>query len=334
MEYKASVVIPNLNGAGWLRDSIESVYAQTEQNFELIIIDNGSTDESLEIARSYQGRPRYTLIENSSNTGFSYAVNQGIRAAKAPYVVLFNNDAFAEPDWLSELLRVADSDEKIFAVQSLMIRHWDRKLADDAGDFVTILAWAYKRGDGLLASRYQKQCRVFSACGGSSLYRKSILDEIGLFDENFFAYFEDVDLSWRANNAGYKNIFCPSSKCYHICGATTGGAKGSTYNDFKSVQSGRNSIYLPYKNQPLLMLLLNFPFLLIGYLVKMAVFSLRGFGKPYRKGCKEAFQNIRKLQKPKFHFKNIPHYILMEFWMLASTFGYIAYRLRRAFHWI
>ena len=79
---KATVVIPNLNGAGWLRDSIESVYAQTEQDFELIVIDNASTDESLEIARSYQGRPGYTLIENDRNTGFSYAVNQGIRLAK------------------------------------------------------------------------------------------------------------------------------------------------------------------------------------------------------------------------------------------------------------
>lgn len=79
---KASVIIPNLNGAGWLRDSIESIWAQTEQDFELIVIDNGSTDESLEIARSYCGRDRYTLIENAENTGFSHAVNQGIAVAK------------------------------------------------------------------------------------------------------------------------------------------------------------------------------------------------------------------------------------------------------------
>lgn len=85
---KASVIIPNLNGAGWLRDSIESIWAQTEQDFELIIIDNGSTDESLEIARSYRGRPNYTLIENDKNTGFSHAVNQGIAIAKGEYAVL------------------------------------------------------------------------------------------------------------------------------------------------------------------------------------------------------------------------------------------------------
>ena len=165
---KASVIIPNLNGAGWLRDSIESIWAQTEQDFELIVIDNGSTDESLEIAHSYCGNPRYHLIENSENTGFSHAVNQGIAMAKGEYMALFNNDAFAEPNWLEELLKTAESDPKIFAVSSLMLRYYEPELADDAGDYVTILGFACKRGDGLKASRYTKPCRVFSACGGAA----------------------------------------------------------------------------------------------------------------------------------------------------------------------
>ena len=202
--YKATIVIPNINGKGWLKDSIESVYAQTEQNFQLIVVDNGSTDESLEQARSYCSRANFTLIENGTNTGFSHAVNQGIAMAESEYVVLFNNDAFAEPQWLAELIRTAETDPKIFAVQSLMIRHFDRELADDAGDYVTWMGFACKTGDGRRVSRYTKQKRIFSACGGAALYRKRILDEIGTFDENFFAYFEDVDLSWRANNAGYK----------------------------------------------------------------------------------------------------------------------------------
>ena len=329
MEYKASVVIPNLNGAGWLRDSIESVWAQTEQAFELIVIDNGSKDESLEIARSYCGRENYTLIENGENTGFSHAVNQGIAAAKAPYVVLFNNDAFAEPDWLAALLAVADTDEKIFSVQSLMLRHYERELADDAGDYVAIVGWACKRGDGLRASRYQKQQRIFSACGGSALYRKSILDAIGTFDENFFAYLEDVDLGWRANSLGYKNIFCPASRCYHICGATTGGAKGAKYNDFKALQSGRNNLLLPYKNMPIGMLLLNLVFLVPGYLVKWLFFTLNGYGKPWRAGMKEAFALFSRLEKPKFRWKNLPNYLMLEFWMIGNCFVYADYRIRR-----
>ena len=324
---KATIVIPNLNGAGWLRDSIESIWAQTEQDFELIVVDNASTDESLAIARSYVGRERYTLIENDHNTGFSAAVNQGIRAAKGEYVVMFNNDAFAEPDWLAELIAAAEQDERIFAVQSLMIRHFERDIADDAGDYVTLFGWACKRGDGFPWRRYQKAQRIFSACGGASLYRKKILDEIGWFDELFFAYFEDVDLSWRANSLGYKNWYCPSAKCYHICGATTGAVR---YNDFKSVQSGRNSILLPYKNMPLLMLLINLPFLVFGYLLKIVMFGLKGFWAPYWKGAKEALAALPKVQKPKFRWKNLPNYLLIEVWLFVDCFRYADYRIRRA----
>ena len=315
-------VEPNINGKGWLKDSIESVYAQTEQDFELIIVDNGSTDESLEQARSYCGRPNFTLIENGTNTGFSHAVNQGIARAKGEYVVMFNNDAFAEPEWLAELIRTAETDSKIFAVQSLMLRHFERELADDAGDYVTWMGFACKTGDGRRASRYTKQKRIFSACGGAALYRKSILEEIGTFDENFFAYFEDVDLSWRANNAGYKCVLCPTARCYHICGASTGAVK---YTAFKSQQSGRNSILLPLKNEPLLMLILNFLPLALGYLLKCYKFHKQGFGEAWDKGMHEAFALLKegRLGKRPFRLKDMPNYILMELWMIWNMVPYL-----------
>lgn len=328
---KASIVLPNLNGAGWLQGCIDSLYAQTERDFELIVVDNGSTDESLATARSYTGRPGYTLIENSENTGFSVAVNMGIRMAKAPYVLLFNNDAFAEPDMLENLLGTMEEDKRIFGVQCYMLRHFEPTKADDAGDFVTLFGWAFKRGDGLPAARYTRPVRIFSACGGAALYRKSVLDEIGLFEEDFFAYLEDVDISWRANSLGYKNRFCPSARCTHICGATTAGTTGAKYNDFKSVQSGRNSLLLPYKNMPLLMLLLNLPFLLLGYLVKTLVFHLRGFGKPWRKGMAEGLRLLGKLQKPRFRLKNLGHYLWVQGSLIVGTFRYIDYRVRRMF---
>ena len=267
---KATIVIPNINGKGWLKDSIESVYAQTEQDFELIVVDNGSTDESLEQARGYCTRPNFTLIENGYNTGFSHAVNQGIARARSEFVVLFNNDAFAEPRWLAELIRTAEQDPKIFAVQSLMIRHFDRELADDAGDYVTWMGFACKTGDGRRASRYTRQKRIFSACGGAV-----------------------------------------------------------KYNAFKSQQSGRNSILLPLKNEPLLMLILNFLPLALGYLLKCYKFHKQGFGEAWDKGMQEAFDLLKtgKLGKRPFRWRDLPHYILMELWMIWNMVPYLWYRL-------
>ena len=237
---KATVVIPNLNGAGWLRDSIESVWAQTEQDFELIVVDNGSTDESLAIARSYVGRANYTLIENAENTGFSYAVNQGIRAAKGEFVALFNNDAFAEPDWLANLLAAAEKDQRIFAVSSLMIRHFERELADDAGDYVTILGFACKRGDGMKVSRYQKPGRVFSACGGAALYRKSILDKIGLFDEHFFAAGEPTVWAIKTSTAPPPNATTSAAPPPARCATTPS----------KACRAGATAFCCPTKTCP------------------------------------------------------------------------------------
>ncbi len=321
-----TVVIPNLNGAGWLRGAIDSVWAQSYPDFDLVVVDNGSTDESLAIARSYVGRPGYTLLCNERNTGFSHAANQGIAQAKGAYVALFNNDAFAEPNWLAELVRTAESDPKIFAVSSLMLRYYEPELTDDAGDYITLVGFVCKRGEGLRASRYQKPCRVFSACGGAALYRRSILEEIGTFDELFFAYFEDVDLSWRANNRGYKNVYCPTARCRHICGATTGAVR---YNPFKSVQSGRNSILLPYKNQPLLMLALNFVPMALGYLLKTAVFRLRGFGGDFSKGMAEARAVLPRVQKLPFRWRDVPNYLWVEGCMLVGMLQYVVYRVRR-----
>lgn len=328
---KASIVLPNLNGAGWLQGCIESLYAQTEQSFELIVVDNGSADESLAVARSYVGKENYTLIENTENTGFSAAVNKGIRLAKAPYVLLFNNDAFAKPDMLEKLLETMEKSEKIFAVQCLMLRHFEPEKADDAGDFVTLIGWAFKRGDGLPAARYQKEGRIFSACGGAAMYRREVFEKIGYFEEAFFAYLEDVDISWRANNLGYKNLYCPAAQCTHIASATTSGTTGAKYNNFKSIQSGRNSLLLPYKNMPLLMLLLNLPFVLGGYLLKTLVFHLRGFGKPWRQGAAEGFKLIGKLQKPRFRFKNLPNYFWVQGSIIVSLFRYLSYRIQRLF---
>ena len=201
-----------------------------------------------------------------------------------------------------------------------MLRYYEPELADDAGDYVTILGFACKRGDGLKASRYTKPCRVFSACGGAALYRKSILDEIGVFDELFFAYYEDVDLSWRANNFGYRNVYCPTARCRHICGATTGAVR---YNPFKSIQSGRNSILLPYKNQPILMLVLNFIPMLLGICSKCLCSGCAASAGITRREPRGVDGAAEDKQNRKFEWRNPPNYVWAECSLIAGLFKYI-----------
>ena len=135
-----------------------------------------------------------------------------------------------------------------------------------------------------------------------------------------------MDLSWRANNAGYKNVLCPTAKCYHICGASTGAVR---YNAFKSQQSGRNSILLPLKNEPLLMLILNILPLALGYLLKRCKFHKQGFGEAWDKGMHEAFALLKngQLGKRPFRLRDLPNYVLMELWMIWNMVPYLWYRL-------
>ncbi len=319
-----AVVIPNLNGEKWLGDSIRSVLEGSCKDIEIVVVDNGSIDKSREIIESFADEG-VRGIYLDKNTGFSRAVNLGIMQTKGEYVALFNNDAFAKEHWLSELIKTMDTSEDIFSVSSFMLQHKDNNLCDDAGDYVNLFGWACKRGDGLLASRYTKECDVFTACGGAALYRRSILEEIGLFDETFFAYLEDVDIGWRARCAGYRNVFCPTAICSHICSATT----GSKYNDFKSVQSGRNNVLLPYKNLPLFFLLINLPYLILGYLIKVVFFHIRGYGRPFVQGMNEGLSLLKSTKKYPFKAKNLLCYIKNEWSMFCGIFVYIDYRIRR-----
>ena len=321
---EVSVIIPNLNGERFLSECIESLAGQTYKDFELIFVDNASSDDSVKIVEEFKDKLDLTIIQNHENLGFAPAVNQGIKIARGEFVLLFNNDAFAFPDYMEKLVEFIKRDEKIFAVSSLMIRYFEKDKIDDAGDYYNVLGWASKYGDGLPLSAYNRPRRVFSACGGASIYRKDVLFEIGLFDENFFAYLEDVDVSFRGNIAGYKNMYCPDAKTYHIASATS----GSKYNAFKAKCAGRNSIYLAYKNLPFLLLVLNFFPLVFGYFVKYVFSCTKGFGKAFGEGFSEAMKNLPKIKKTKFKFKNFFNYFYIECSMIAGVFKYAFYRIR------
>lgn len=316
-----SIVIPNYNGNNYLKRCIEAIRNIDNTRIQIIVIDNGSIDNDYEWLSEYQEVAFYRL---DKNYGFSRAVNEGIKIAQGEYVILLNNDTEVCTGFIEKLVNCISKDRDVFAVCSQMIQYYNKNLIDDAGDEYNLLGWTLKRGDGQPMESQSKQKDVFSSCAGAAIYRKSVFEKIGYFDENFFAYMEDVDISYRARIHGYKNIYCPDAKVYHIGSGTS----GSKYNAFKVKLSARNNIYVPYKNMPFLQLIINIPFLLVGFLIKYLFFVKKGFGKEYREGVVEAFKTIHKVEKVKFKWVHIPNYIKIEYLLIKNTFSYIYTTLR------
>lgn len=306
-----SIVIPNYNGKKYLKECLDSIYNINDMNYQVIVIDNASQDDTFEWLMEYN---HLIFKQLDKNYGFSRAVNEGIRLAQGEYVLLLNNDTVIEVDFLEQLVAAIEKDPKIFGVSSKMIAYHNRKVMDDAGDEYNVLGWAKKRGDGQPVEWFTQPQRVFSACAGAALYRKCILDEIGYFDEHFFAYMEDIDISYRANIYGYKNIYCPEAKVYHIGSATS----GSRHNAFKVELAARNNIYVVYKNMPFIQLVINLPFLILGCCIKYLFFVIKGLEKPYRKGIVSGLKTARHLQKVPFKWMHLKHYIAIELQLIKN----------------
>ena len=268
-----TVVIPNYNGMKYLPGCMTSLCERQEDapEYEVLIIDNASADESVEYLEKEWCRKsgvRVSLIPMSENTGFCHAVNLGIRKAQSPYVILLNNDTKVEQGFLRGLYDAIREDERIFSVSAKMLM-WDKpELIDDAGDRYCALGWAYSRGKGRPADKYEKNVSVFSACGGAAIYRRSVFEEIGYFDENHFAYLEDLDIGYRARIYGYENRYEPAAAVLHYGSAST----GSRYNMRKTELSSANNVCVIGKNMPLFQWILNLPFFLLGFGIKFLFF--------------------------------------------------------------
>ncbi len=286
---KTTVIIPNYNGLQFLKPCLDSLAAQTAREFKILVVDNGSTDGSVEWLKVH-GVSALFLPEN---TGFSCAVNAGIRAAETQYVILLNNDTTVESGYIEALERAIGRSAKIFSVSSKMLQMRDPSVMDDAGDMYSVLGWAYQRGVGRPAKNYDKPRRIFSACAGAAIYRRDVFEKIGLFDERHFAYLEDIDVGFRAKLAGYENVYCPDAVVYHVGSGTS----GSKYNPFKVRLSARNSVYLNYKNMRAWQLILNSPGLFAGCLLKYFFFVRLGFGKDYLGGLLEGVRTAKDCRR-------------------------------------
>jgi len=238
------VVVLNWNGKEFLQQCIESLLDQTLIN-KIIVVDNGSTDESINIIESKNLRLK--IIRNDRNLGFSGGVNKGIEYAMesgADFVALLNNDAIADKNWLKELVKAAAETEAGIITSRLKKIHSEN--LDSSGEFYSIFGLPFPRGRGKKdTNQFDNDTTIFGASGGASLYSVKMLREIGLFDEDYFAYFEDVDISFRAQLAGWKIFYAPKAVAYHHIGGTS-----SKINGFATYQTAKNFWYVYTKNMP------------------------------------------------------------------------------------
>lgn len=268
---RVSVVIPNWNGVRFLPTCLDSLRAQTFRDFEVIVVDNASTDESLSLMA--KGYPEVRVVSMPRNVFFSGAVNEGIRRARGEIIVLLNNDTEAEPEWLSELVRALDEHPEAAMAASKMLLFDRRHILNSAGDYYGTDGvpgnrgvWQEDRG------QYDSGTYVFSACAGAAAYRRRLFEDIGLFDEDFVGYCEDVDLAFRAQLAGYACVFAPQARIYHRLSATGGGP-------LASYLCGRNFINVIVKNMPGSLLRRHWWHILLGQFGYVAE-SLRHFREP------------------------------------------------------
>jgi hypothetical protein len=242
-----SVIVPNWNGMRFVGMCLDSLAQLLFEKFEVIVVDNGSVDGSREMIE--EKYPWVRLLKMPDNMGFAIACNEGIKASNAEYVVLLNNDIEVAPDWLSELYEGMERHPECGMGTTKMMFLDNREVFYNTGDLFHSWSSGGGRGQGEKDNgQYNEEDYVFGACAGAGIYRKELFQQIGLFDEDFFIFAEDVDLNMRSQLQGLKAVYLPKSKVFHIGTATVG-----LYSDRYVYLCKRNDIWVFIKNYSLKM---------------------------------------------------------------------------------
>ncbi len=272
-----SVILVNWNRRELLRAALESLARQVDVDFEVIVVDNGSEDGSLEVIRAFDARFPLRLIRNADNRGFCAANNQGIAVARGQFIALLNNDAEADPNWLIELQTACEARTEIGMVASKILVYEDPTRIDKVGHLIYPDGQNRGRGSGEVdRGQYDDSTECLWPDGCAALYRKAMLDEVGGFDEDFFAYADDADLGMRGRLAGWDCVYAPGARVLHHRGTTLG--LGSSR---RLVLIERNRVLLAAKLFPWRLLLLN-PFYYLLRLSAGVLAGLRGQGETKR----------------------------------------------------
>jgi GT2 family glycosyltransferase len=289
-----SVVLVTWNSAAHLPRCLESLAAQTFKDFEVMLIDNGSTDGCLEGVEDRWSGLKIRVERLGENKGFAAANNLGARLARGQWLALLNSDAFPEPGWLEELLKAAGDNPGFSFFASRQLQANAPQLLDGAGDALHISGLAWRRYAGFPAAQFGLEpVEVFSPCAAAALYSSRAYLQVGGFDETFFSYHEDVDLGFRLRLQGFRCLYVPGAVVYHVGSATVG-----AQSDFALYHWQRNFIWSFVQNMPSAVLWRAFPSHLVANFFHQFTYTLHGRGSILWKGKQDALRGLsRALRK-------------------------------------
>jgi GT2 family glycosyltransferase len=270
-----SVVVLNWNGAQVVGQCLQSLHEQTYRSLEVIVVDNASTDGSAEMVR--QKYPWVNLVVNEKNLGFGGGNNVGIEASRGRYIMMLNNDTRLDPACVAELKRAIEKDDKYGACASKILLEYEDNLIDAAGIVVCPDGLSIGRGRLEKGDLYNEEAEVFFASDCACLYRREMLEDIGLYDADFFAYADETDMGWRAQLRGWRCIYTPRARVYHFHSASSG-----AYSPFKAFLAERNRIWVAVKNFPV-------PLLVFGQFYTLWRYILQAYGALAGKGAAGRF---------------------------------------------
>jgi hypothetical protein len=316
-----SVIILNYNGKDMLAECVEAVYRQTYPNYEVIVVDNASSDGSDTLVQARF--PKVRLLKLDKNLGFAGGNNRGMEIARGKYLALLNNDAVPEPQWLQELVRALENDPTAgFCASKILLYGWEGVI-DTAGDEMTIWGVGLKRGQGQRDGPAYSQPRyVFSACAAAALYRRSMIDEIGGFDEDFFFSCEDTDLAFRAQLAGYGCLYVPLAVVHHRMGGSNAG------RSFLYYQWYRNLEYVYFKNMPRTLLWKYLPLHLLYVFCAFAASLLRRTTAVFLRAKLDFLLNLPKVWRKRRAIQRSRKGSISYLESIMQR-GYLIYRLKQ-----
>lgn len=286
-----SIIIVTWNSVKYIYNCLEKLTTQTFQDFEVILVDNGSEDGTLDGLQEKYPAVNLLIHKLSSNLGFTVANNIGARLAHGKWLALLNADAFPEPDWLEKLLRTTEQNPEYSFFSSRQIQLNAPQLLDGAGDIYHISGLAWRNGYRLSSKAHgHEQKEVFSPCAAAALYSREAFLNVGGFDEDYFSYFEDVDLGFRLRLSGAKCLYVPEAVVHHVGSASTG-----KRSDFSVYYGYRNMIWTFVKNMPVQLVWFFLPLHISAILFFAIYLTIRGQGKTIWKAIFDAVCGLPKM---------------------------------------